>query len=575
MTHSSFSHSPFSKLQQFVSNYWYPLVIGLLLVVAVATRMYQLGVTPHGMTWDEAAIGYNGFAIWTLRRDEWVRFMPISFQSFGDYKAPLAIYLNGLFTFLFGMNLTAVRIPFALTGVLAVLGIAWCSWLVARLAKFSHPYAFSAITATLLTLSPWHIHFSRAGFESGMATSFLIWGVAWLLFFVAQQQNPIVTSKQWVWLVVSNPYFQLLGASGFFVASMYTYHSAKIVTPLLVGSTIYLFWPVWRQHLSKIGFLTVLCGALLLPMGWDSVYGPGATRLAQTSIFSTESSVIVKASTFISNYLAHFNPAFLMMGQTTTLRHGTGNWGVLYPTTVLFFIVAIVSSGIEHAKPKKERYLTYQKLALLGLCWVGIGILPAALGADEVPHSNRALLALPGFLLAASAGLLASVEWISRHPLNQKIRGNHGEKNTVRDAFIGIIILLYGIFFFDFIHRYFTDFKQQSSAAFQDGYLDAMEVVKDYERGINGKPQVEKIMFSSEYGQPYIYALFSRKTDPRYYQGGSLIKYEFTDLDMGDFERKSTLLVASQANTDFPIHRADHLIYGSDGSVRFHLYYLP
>ena len=93
----------------------------LVLLIATVLRFYNLGNVPHGMTWDEAAIGYNGYAIFTTRRDEWLKRLPISFWSFGDYKAPLAIYLNGFFTFLFGMNLFAVRFPFAVFGVMAIL----------------------------------------------------------------------------------------------------------------------------------------------------------------------------------------------------------------------------------------------------------------------------------------------------------------------------------------------------------------------------------------------------------------------------------------------------------------------
>ena len=93
---------------------WYLISFVLILLLATALRFYKLGQVPHGMTWDEAAIGYNGYAVLTTRRDEWLKRFPISFQSFGDYKAPLAIYLNGLFTFVFGMNLWAVRLPFAL-----------------------------------------------------------------------------------------------------------------------------------------------------------------------------------------------------------------------------------------------------------------------------------------------------------------------------------------------------------------------------------------------------------------------------------------------------------------------------
>ncbi|NCQ11990.1 MAG: hypothetical protein GW809_07600, partial [Bacteroidetes bacterium] len=90
---------------------WYWFLVLSILVLSIFLRFYKLGTVPHGMTWDEAAIGYNGFAIFNTRRDEWLQRLPVSFQSFGDYKAPLAIYLNGIFTYLFGLNLFAVRLP--------------------------------------------------------------------------------------------------------------------------------------------------------------------------------------------------------------------------------------------------------------------------------------------------------------------------------------------------------------------------------------------------------------------------------------------------------------------------------
>ena len=85
-----------------------------VVLVGVFFRSISLGSIPSGMTWDEAAIGYNGFAIWQTHRDEWLELMPTSFRSFGDYKAPLAIYLNGLFTAVLGMKLWVVRLPFVL-----------------------------------------------------------------------------------------------------------------------------------------------------------------------------------------------------------------------------------------------------------------------------------------------------------------------------------------------------------------------------------------------------------------------------------------------------------------------------
>lgn len=99
------------------------LILIAILLLASLLRFYQLGRVPQGMAVDEVAIGYNGFAIWQARRDEWLEFLPISFRSYGDYKAPLAIYINAFSTAIFGLNLWAVRLPFTVFSILAVLGI--------------------------------------------------------------------------------------------------------------------------------------------------------------------------------------------------------------------------------------------------------------------------------------------------------------------------------------------------------------------------------------------------------------------------------------------------------------------
>src|SRR3989304_5506148 len=77
-------------------------------------------------------------------------------------------------------------------------------------------------------------------------------------------------------------------------------------------------------------------------------------------------------------------------------------------------------------------------------------------------------------------------------------------------------------------------------------YLAAFGFAPPYERGEEGKREVDKIIFTGGYGQPYIYALFVRQTNPIWYQGGSLAKYEFKDeVTIGDLERENKLVVAS------------------------------
>lgn len=492
-----------------------------MLLIAAGLRFYQLAQVPHGMTWDEAAIGYNGFAVLTTRRDEWIHRLPISFMSFGDYKAPVAIYLNGFFTFIFGMNLWAVRLPFVLASIAAVAGIV-------MLATQFMQKREALVAGVIMTLSPWHIHYSRAGFESGISLSFMIWGLYFFFYYLNDKK------KKW---------WSLLFSISLSVASIYTYHSAKIVLPVLM-----LILVIWhRKQVLQKKWKAIISGGigvfLMLPMIWDSVKGKGLERLGTTIL--DEQSGLKLFDTLFKQFLAHLSPSFLIKGATTSLRHGDGAWGVLLPTTFVLVIAGIYFQ-LRLAKKKKENQMFF-----LGLLLVLIGLIPAALG-EEIPHSNRSLLALPGFILIAILGLKNLLIQIKK-PILQK-------------STIGTIVLVHFLFFTAYISNYFTSFATQSADDFKDGYLEAFEYVVPYE------DKVEKILFTSDYGQPYIYALFVRQTNPIWYQGGSLIKYEFKDeINVGDLTRKNTIVVASNSDEIEP-GWADHLVYGSDNQVRFKIY---
>ncbi|MFZ5437859.1 MAG: ArnT family glycosyltransferase [Patescibacteria group bacterium] len=509
---------------------WFGLVVILL---AGFLRFYQLGQVPHGMTWDEAAIGYNGYAIFTTRRDEWLKRLPISFWSFGDYKAPLAIYLNGLFTFLFGLTLFGVRVPFALAGVMTVIGFSL--WLRLLFSEFNYSVKqanfWSLIAGLLMTLSPWHLHYSRAGFESGMALGFFIWG----LFFWQKFWQKTTTKKNY-WLIL----FVLS-----WVAAIYTYHSSKIVIPVVGLLLVWQKRADFKQHWFKFLPAGLLGGVGLLPFTYDAFFGKGLER-AGTLIFSQGLGLVQLVKTIFYQLIAHLNPQFLFFGQTTTLRHGDGMWGVLLLTTGLVGLLALY-----------DWLKTRNKLTGLALSLIMAGLLPAVL-ATEVPHSNRALLALPGFLLLAIVGLQQLIELSS----TAKVR-------TLVLFTVAHLILVGG-----YLTNYYQNFAKDSASAFQDGYLEAFNYVIPYEKGWDSQPPIDKIIFSSDYGQPYIYALFARKTNPIWYQGGSLIKYEFKDeVTIGDLERANTIVVASETDDLLSKNdQADKIIYGSDGRARFRIY---
>ncbi len=526
----------------------------LILVFATLLRFFKLGQVPHGMTWDEAAIGYNGQAIFTTRRDEWLQFLPVSFRSFGDYKAPLAIYLNGLFTAIFGMNLWAVRLPFALSGVLAVWGLILLSQeLFAHLYKPNQPNIslnhklthsssqhFSFIAGLLLASSPWHLQFTRTGFESGLALTFTIWGSYLLLKFLRVKAQAKLTKV-----------LTLLSSTLILTAAFYTYHSAKIVIPLLLLVIVLSFKKKLKENWGYCLSASLIGLFLLYPLIKDSFWGQGLTRATaagNTLIFAKDLSFTQTLLTIFKNLSLHLSPQFLIFGLTDSLRHSPGKWAVLLPSTLLAIVFILVTTLLKKNKP-------IQKLIYFSVIWLLIGLVPAAIG-QVTPQANRALLALPGILWLASLGF---TQVLSLKPLaNHKLRL--------------VILGFYLISLSGYLHYYYTDFAAKSAPAFNDGYLEAMQLAHQYEQGKNGRPEVDKIIFTNDYGQPYIYALFVRQTNPLWYQGGSLIKYEFkNEINVGDLARSRALVVVSQ-DDNLSESKADHLVYGSDGKIRFKLY---
>ncbi len=524
-------------LKKIPSSY---LWVALILVIAVITRFYQLGNIPHGMTWDEAAIGYNGHAVLTTRRDEWLKKLPISFRSFGDYKAPLAIYLNGFFTLLFGNTVFAVRLPFALIGLLAIAGLYLVSY-ESLLRSTSATTAsqkiirISVISIALLAISPWHIHFSRVGFESGIALGLLLCGVGLMLRGLRLEK-----------------FLPLFLGISCAAASLYAYHSTKIALPFLM---LLLLWFVgWKNIFKKKYFwLFVWGGITLLPLIYDLIWGQGLTR-ASTLIFNKGFPISIVLATIWQNWLNQLSMNFLFFGWTDTLRHGTGRFGVLYLIDLIPLIWLMVRMLTHRVK---SNFLTQPKMIsaiIFWTSWLVIGLLPAVLG-DITPHPNRSLLALPGFLMLIVIGWDDLLDTLS-----------------LKKAWY-LIGIIYVLLTANFLRYYFTTYAKNSAADFFDGYVEAATIANQIEKNgwENSKP--EKILFTSDYGQPYIFVLFVKNLNPIWYQGGELSKYEFTDkINTGDLIRPNTLIVASEMD-DIPLEWANYVVHRSDGEVAFKIYY--
>lgn len=536
-----------------MNSRWIKVGLVLIIILALGVRLYRLGSIPDGLTWDEAAIGYNGYSVWQIHRDEWLNFMPLSFRSFGDYKAPAAIYISGLFTSLLGLSPLAVRVPFALAGVSAVIGMFGLLKTVLHSFDQKESAVLSSTTLALigtlfLACSPWHILFSRVGFESGMALSCVIWAT-WLLLL---SQRKRTSQPHWVSIGL------LTSASLLFSLSPYLYHSAKVFTPVFVLFLVVLLLKNKLISVKKSLLFLLLFGVGLVPLVYDSLFGHALER-GGVSVFSQSASLLAAVQALLAGFWAHLLPSFLLWGATDNLRHSTSQYGVLSPLHFGLLLAAVVIVLI--ALVRRTRF-SHASLAVLSIIWILVGILPAAIGV-EVPHPNRALMALAGFILLSIWTIIQLSALITQ-----------AFKNTTAQRLITVLVLVLivgevvSVLFFS--NLYFGRYQHQLSDAYLSGYLEAARLAYDYSIGKN-HTEVDQVVFTSTYGQPYIFMLFANQLDSIAYHNGVLVKFLFPDkVTIGDLDRINALVVAGKA--DMIDAKPDTIIADQNGDPRFYFY---
>src|SRR3989344_5763712 len=214
------------------------IVLSLIVILAFFLRFYKVTEIPPALNWDEVSIGYNAYSILKTGKDEWNQAFPIHFKAYGEYKLPVQIYLSIPGIYFFGLNELGIRITPVIYGTLTVLVM----FFLGR-ALFQNELAGLAF-AFLLGISPWHIHLTRASFESSLATFWVSLGI-W--FFIKG-------FKDQKWFVISMIPF---------VLSIFTYNSARIFTPLFLLAVLVIYRKKLLEF-KKIVLISLLVFVVLL-----------------------------------------------------------------------------------------------------------------------------------------------------------------------------------------------------------------------------------------------------------------------------------------------------------------------
>lgn len=486
--------------------------IFLIIIIAVILRFWQLGITPPSMYWDEVSQGYNAYSVLKTGYDEHYEFLPIArFQAFGDYKAPIYIYLNVISIFVFGTTEFAVRFPSAFFGTLTVL----LAYYLARELFYDNKRRgmIGAFCALFLAISPWHVQLSRVAYEANIATFFTVLGL--LMFFLAKRKY-------------SSLY---LGSSISFVLAFYSFNAHRVFIPLLM---LLLFFVYRRQsilNVRKIILAAIVGIALLTPFLLYLRTPESKLRFTEVNIF-TDISVIQQSNhlqsvdgnsligkvfdnrrilyglSFAKHYFDFFNPTYLFFKGDGNPRFSTQDNGELY-----LYMLPLIIAGIYFVikTDKKNRYF------LLG--WFLLAPVAAAT-ARETPHALRSETFIPIYEIFGALGFVKMIDWLIR--CNKKI--------TYIFLTLSFIIGLY--YLIDFLHVYYVHFPVKYSEEWQYGYKQAVQKAE------NLKDKYDEIFFSNAYGRAYIYILWYGKYNPAdFWKEGVVEKDVFGFYNVHRFEK--------------------------------------
>lgn len=459
----------------------------IVFILASILRLIKIDSVPISPDWDEVSLGYNAYSIMQTGKDEYGKFLPVVLKSYDDYKPALYSYLAIPAISMLGLNVQAVRIPSAFFGVLAVLG----TFLLVR--ELFKKDSLALVASFLLSVSPWHIQFSRIAFESNVGLTFNIFAA---LFFLKGLKNPIF----------------LIASAILMALNLYVYQSEKVFTPLLAVCLVLIFRKELFSLPKKLLVLSVIFGILIsFPMVHYLITNKNSLERAKgVSIFSGEYPIgeakkaltdlnnndklglvfdnrrVFYAKEIISGYLSHFDLNWLFI-RGDIARHHAPNMGLLYIFEIPFLLIGIYL--LFTGDFKKAKYLIF--------LWFLIAPIPASI-TSGVPHAIRTLNFLPTFQIFTALGLIYVFSRIKRYHYHQ--------------API-FIIAIFGLFnFFYYLDQYFVQQNIFNAKEWQYGYSKIIqpEIFEKY----------KKIIVSNEghMDQSYMFFLFYLRYPPEDYQ---------------------------------------------------------
>lgn len=473
----------------------FPVFLFLIVLLGAVLRFTYLKEMPPSLNWDEISHGYNAYSILKTGKDEWGQFLPLAnFRAYGDYPLPLNLYLTIPFIATIGLSAFSIRLPHAILGTLTIVAVYFMTEGLTKNRKIS------LLASFLSAIDPWLLFPSRAVFQSNLSVFFLIAGMA--AFFNREKSK---------WLMPIS--FLFLGLT------LFSYHSTRIFTPLLLVVLIFIyrkeFWEKLKKHKSVFAlsalFVVLFFGSLpfilLNPASRARsnvvfIIDQGAINQIEQARATSSSpfrkilynKVTYFVEKFIGNYFVYFSPNFLFLSGGTQYQFSVPNEGLLYIVSLPFFYLGIILLIWKSVKSKDYRLI---------LLWLLLAPIPAAITQDaSAVIRATTMLPIPEILVAI--GFYEFIKKVQKY-----------------ETLLVVIFVVASLFSLErYMNIYIKSYRMNYSWSWQYGYEQVVDYAHiNYER-------YDQIIVSKVYGEPHEYFLFFLKYDPaKYMNDPNLIRF--------------------------------------------------
>lgn len=423
------------------------LSLCILLFFSLFIRLYK--IDNLSLFGDEIDVGYQAYSLLQNGHDYKGNFLPTYIQSLSESRAPLLIYTTVPSIALFGLNETGVRLPPIIFGVLSI-------YLLYKLVfLLTNSRSLALFTSSILSLSPWHFHYSRTAFEVTLLLSLILLGCYFSYKFINQSKNKFI-------------YLAIL----FFSLSFYTYNTANIFVPLIV---LFIYFTNLKFFSSKINLKNFSISSLLfiilvLPLIIQIFFGSAANRFGLISIFKNQNLIdqivtkrttfsatspniesifhnkpIVWANEFTKNYLNSFSLPFLFIyGDQANFRHTIPGFGLVYIIYLPFLLFGLFKLSLK------------DKLGKFMLFWLIVSPIASSLTIGGGTHATRLFLMTVPLAYFTALGLQQILSY----------------KNIISRLFVFgcSIILIFQIVGYG--HEYFIHYPKDSFEVWNHGYKE-------------------------------------------------------------------------------------------------------